>query len=93
MMHFRAAKNLRWLLTAVVVAVSIYPCGIVTFAASTPWTGILAPARATDWSTAGVTGGIPDRTTICTTLNPGVTSAQITSALASCPAGQLKRAE
>ena len=54
-----------------------------------PWTGVLAPSRAFDWQAfpPGVQGGIPPRTTICTTLNPGVTAAQITSALAACPAG------
>src|SRR6267142_281330 len=60
----------------------------VAFAA-TPWIGIVAPTRATDWSTAGVMGGIPSRTTICSTLNPGATPAQINSAIASCPAGQV----
>jgi len=54
-----------------------------------PWAGIVASSRATDWSGAGVTGGIPTRTTICATLNPGATAAQINSALASCPSGQV----
>src|SRR5262245_39817275 len=63
--------------------------GTVTFAA-TPWTSIINPARATDWSTAGVTGGIPtNRTTVCATLNPGQTAAQINSAIVSCPSGQV----
>jgi len=63
--------------------------GAVAFAAS-PWTGILAPARATDWSTAGVAGGIPtSRTTVCATMSPGQTVAQINSAIASCPSGQV----
>lgn len=53
------------------------------------WNGIIAPARATDWSLAGVTGGIPNRTTICATLNAGSTAAQINSAIASCPSGQV----
>jgi len=52
------------------------------------WTGILTPTRATNWSSAGVVGGIPARTTTCATLNPGATAAQINSALASCAAGQ-----
>src|SRR5437867_1695362 len=61
----------------------------VAFAA-TPWTGIINPSRATDWSTAGVTGGIPtNRTTVCATLNSGQTAAQINSAIASCPSGQV----
>jgi hypothetical protein len=53
------------------------------------WTSIIDPARATDWSQAGVVGGIPNRTTICATLNPGATAAQINSAIASCPSNQV----
>jgi hypothetical protein len=53
------------------------------------WTGIIDPARATDWSQAGVVGGPPNRTTICSTLNPGATASQINSAIASCPSGQV----
>src|SRR5260370_16019700 len=53
------------------------------------WTGIIDPSRAIDWSKAGVVGGVPNRTTICQTLNPGATSAQINSAIASCPANQV----
>jgi hypothetical protein len=51
------------------------------------WTGIIDSSRATDWSSAGIPGGIPDRTTICTTLNPGATAAQINSAIAACNNG------
>ncbi len=54
-----------------------------------PWSGILAPSRATGWSQAGVTGGIPTRTTICATLNPGATVSQINSAISACPSGQV----
>ena len=53
------------------------------------WSGIIDPSRAIDWSNAGVRGGIPKRTTICATLNPGVSSSQINSAIASCPSGQI----
>jgi hypothetical protein len=52
------------------------------------WSGIVDPARAVNWSNVGVPGGIPARTTICTTLNPGATSAQINSAIQNCPSGQ-----
>jgi hypothetical protein len=52
-----------------------------------PWTGIIDPSRAMDWSQPGVKGGIIDRTTICATLNPGVTAAQINSAISSCNNG------
>src|SRR2546427_8894982 len=50
------------------------------------WSGILDPSRAIDWSRTnpGVEGGIPNRTFICATLNPGTTSAQINNAIASC---------
>ena len=46
--------------------------------AQLPWSGIISPSRAVDWRSAGIAGGIPNRATICPTLNPGVTSSQIT---------------
>jgi len=52
------------------------------------WSGIISPNRAVDWSNAGIPGGIPPRTTICATLNPGATASQISNAISSCPAGQ-----
>jgi hypothetical protein len=51
------------------------------------WNGIIGSGRAVDWSHVGVQGGIPNRTTVCATLNPGATSAQIDSAIASCSSG------
>jgi len=54
-----------------------------------PWAGILDPARAIDWSKAGVRGGIPQRTTICSTLSPGASVSQINTAIANCPSGQV----
>lgn len=63
---------------------------------SQAWSGILEPARAIDWSTAGVPGGIPSRTTICATINPATygngssdATSAINSALSSCPSGQV----
>jgi hypothetical protein len=53
------------------------------------WSGILSPSRAIDWTSAGVVGGIPNRTTICSTLNPGATAAQINAAISSCPSGEV----
>jgi len=53
------------------------------------WSGILAPTRAINWSNAGVPGGIPNRTTICSTLSPGATVSQINSAVSSCPSGEV----
>jgi hypothetical protein len=59
---------------------------VQTFAA--PWSQILDPSRAVDWSTAGIPGGIPNRTTICATLSsPGATTdatSLIQNALNSC---------
>ena len=54
-----------------------------------PWAGILDPARAIDWSQAGVVGGVPARTTVCATLNPGATATQINAAITACPSGQV----
>jgi hypothetical protein len=62
---------------------------VSTAAHAQAWTGIIDPSRAINWSNAGVQGGIPNRTTICATLNPGATAAQISTALANCPAGQV----
>jgi hypothetical protein len=53
------------------------------------WSGIIDPSRAVDWSHAGIPGGIPNRTTICATLNPGASASQINSAIGSCPSGQV----
>ncbi len=53
------------------------------------WSGILSSSRAINWSNAGIPGGIPNRATICATLNPGATASQINSAIASCPNGQV----
>ncbi len=53
------------------------------------WSGVLDPSRAVDWSNAGIAGGTPNRTTICATLNPGASGAQINSAISSCPSGQV----
>jgi Pectate lyase superfamily protein len=53
------------------------------------WSGMLDPARGIDWSTAGVVGGIPNRTTICSSLTPSASLSQINSALAACPSGQV----
>src|SRR2546428_1929977 len=58
-------------------------------AAAEPWAGILDPSRAIDWSHAGIPGGIPNRATICASLDPGSTAAQINAAIAACPADQV----
>jgi hypothetical protein len=57
-------------------------------AVAQPWSGIIAPQRATDWRTAGAT--IPTRTTICATIAPYTgTAATINNAIAACPSGQV----
>jgi hypothetical protein len=77
------------------------------------WTGVLQPTSGTgacsyvggagagqcaiDWSTVGVPGGIPNRSTICTTsacaaataAGSSATLAQLNAALSSCPSGQV----
>ena len=47
------------------------------------------PVRKIDWTQVGIPGGIPTRTTVCSTLSPGASAADINNAIASCPAGQL----
>jgi hypothetical protein len=65
-----------------------------------PWSGIISPSRAITWG-AGLPGTLsgtgetpanpwtpPPRTTICSTLSPGATIAQINSAILACTPGQ-----
>jgi hypothetical protein len=63
--------------------------GSVVLALSTHAADILPSASRTDWSKAGVPGGIPQRSTIYTTLDSGATASQIQTALNNCPAGQV----
>lgn len=58
--------------------------------AAQPWAGIIDPTRAIDWSTAGVIGGIPARTTQCgSTISAySGTAGTINTAISSCTAGQ-----
>lgn len=55
---------------------------------STIYDELLAANRLVDWTSAGVSGGIPARATICNTLSAGATSAQIETAISGCTAGQ-----
>jgi len=50
---------------------------------------VVGSSRSIDWRNVGIPGGIPNRTTACATLNPGASAAQISSALSSCPSGQV----
>ena len=50
---------------------------------------IVAGSRSVDWRQAGLPGGAPpSRTTICATLDPGVTDVALNAAIATCPSGQ-----
>src|SRR5438034_1392749 len=71
-------------------------CFLILVCVATPsyaqlWSGLLDPSRAVNWGAGyqGVEGGIPNRTTICSTFNPGATAAEINSAIAACPSGQV----
>src|SRR5262245_6860093 len=48
-------------------------------------TTLIDASRRIDWSRAGVSGGIPQRTTVCATLPAGASASQINNAIASCP--------
>lgn len=50
-------------------------------------TAVLGLGQTIEWSNAGV-GAIPARKTLCASLTPSATLAQINAALASCPSGQ-----
>ena len=50
---------------------------------------IVAASRSIDWRAVGIPGGIPRRTTVCATLNPGASGAEISSAILACPSGQV----
>jgi PKD repeat protein len=50
---------------------------------------VIPQDRLYDWTYAGIPGGIPARATIYTTLSSGATAAQINSAIAACPSGQV----
>jgi hypothetical protein len=78
------------------------PCSLILLCISAssygqPWSGILDPSHAVDWSTKGVTGSIPTNrancvTAACNTLFGGsVTAATINAALASAPANTVVR--
>src|SRR5207247_11224233 len=47
---------------------------------------IIDPSRTIIWD-PGITGGIQNRTTICTTFNPGAPATQINKAIAACSNG------
>lgn len=66
-----------------------------TLSAQTPWSGVISPSRAINWSGAGVVGGVPTRSTQCgsTIAAYGSSSAPaspstINSAIAACTPGE-----
>jgi hypothetical protein len=61
---------------------------LLATAASVAAQSVVDPSRSIDWSLIGA-GTIPNRTTICATLSPGVTNTQINSAISACPSGQV----
>jgi hypothetical protein len=61
-----------------------------TFQTDPFWSGIVDHTRATTWNnTVGIANGVPIRTTVCATLTASATGAQISAAIAACPAGQV----
>src|SRR5438445_586372 len=75
---------------ALALCMSLTVGGALTVRATgEPWSGILDPSRAIDWSHAGIPGGIPNRATICASLDPGSLAAQIGAAIAACPPDQV----
>src|SRR2546425_4735141 len=90
------APGSAWAMRSLGIALALCMCLTVggdrtvrAAAAAAPWSGILDPSRAIDWSHAGIPGGIPNRTTICASLDPGSTAAQIEAAIAACPPDQV----
>jgi MYXO-CTERM domain-containing protein len=50
---------------------------------------VVDAGRRIDWSQVGIAGGVPARSTTCSTLSPGATVDQINAAIAACPSGQV----
>jgi hypothetical protein len=65
-------------------------CLLSTFSHAQNWSGILDPTRAIDWSSTGVSGGIPTNRTQCGSTIAAYTgtAVAINSALATCGANQ-----
>jgi hypothetical protein len=53
------------------------------------WSGILATDRAMDWTAAGIPGGVPTRSTVCSNVSSGASTATIQSAIDGCASGQV----
>src|ERR1051326_5521366 len=63
----------------VAITVILFVAPSVSFGQN--WNGVLSPSRAIDWSQAGIAGGIPTRTRVCATMNPGGTVSHINNAI------------
>ena len=87
--RMKLQESLLRYLRAILSGISLLILLVPAASDAQPWSGIIQSDRAVDWSAAGVSGGIPPRTTICATLNPGATISQINSAIANCPSGQV----
>ena len=88
-MHIVAIKIVICRLTNRLTAASAFALVLLFSASRSLSAEVVPPDRLTDWSYAGVRGGIPERTTIYTTLNPGATASQIQTAINNCPSGQV----
>lgn len=84
-------KSVKWAVLSAVLSLS---SGYACVYGQQPWSGILAPSRAVNWSNAGVSGGIPSASwkQCGSTIAPFGSSASpaspstINSALIACPA-------
>jgi hypothetical protein len=76
---------MNWTKRLVLIVVLLGPPSVAS--AQTIVDSLAAADRTIDWSRAGVTRGIPHRTTVCTTLGPGTTAAAINNAIAACNNG------
>lgn len=53
------------------------------------WSGVLAPARAADWTQAGAPGGVPVRSVICANVLTTDNTSQIQTKITNCPVNQV----
>jgi hypothetical protein len=83
-MKLQPIAAMRWVARLVGLLIVVLPA----VAYAQPWSGIIAPSRATDWR--GVGAIIPPRTTICASIAPYTGSAAaINTAISACPSGQV----
>lgn len=72
-------------------SIKILLCGVLLGVAANAEAqqSIVSASRSVDWRNVGIVGGVPERTTICTTLSPGASASQINSAIQSCGSNQV----